>query len=242
MTAVSRHALLIKISLALRASIRHWRHARLTMRRPFATSLLESMSIPTERITGLILAGGRGSRMGDVDKGLQSFRGAPMVLQTIMRLRPQVGALMINANQNIDTYESFGLPVWPDLLGGFEGPLAGLQTGLSHCKTDYLVTAPCDSPFLPIDLVARLGEALTACDAELAVAVTGEGESRQPHPVFCLMKTSLLPHLTAFLQEGGRKVERWYGSLHFVEVRFDDEAAFRNINTLDELRRFEPDF
>ena len=198
------------------------------------------MSIPTEKITGLILAGGRGSRMGGVDKGLQPFRGEPMVLHAILRLQPQVGALMINANQNIDVYQGFDLPVWADQLGGFEGPLAGLQTGLSHCTTDYLVTAPCDSPFLPTDLVARLSEALTARGAELAVAVTGEGENRQPHPVFCLMKTALLPHLTAFLQEGGRKIERWYGALHFVEVRFDDEAAFRNINTLDELRRFEP--
>ena len=198
------------------------------------------MNIPSEKITGLILAGGRGSRMGGVDKGLQPFRGEPMVLHAILRLQPQVGALMINANQNIDVYQGFGLPVWADQLSGFEGPLAGLQTGLSHCPTDYLVTAPCDSPFLPTDLVARLSEALTARGAELAVAVTGEGENRQPHPVFCLMKTSLLPHLTAFLQEGGRKIERWYGALHFVEVRFDDEAAFRNINTLDELRRFEP--
>ena len=197
------------------------------------------MSIPTEKITGLILAGGRGSRMGSVDKGLQTFRGTPMVLHTITRLQPQVGALMINANQNIDIYQGFGLPVWPDQLGGFEGPLAGLQTGLAHCDTEYLVTAPCDSPFLSTDLVACLDEALAAYGAELAVAVTGEGESRQPHPVFCLMKTSLLPKLTAFLQEGGRKIERWYSTLHFVEVQFADEAAFRNINTLDELRRFE---
>ena len=190
------------------------------------------------RITGLILAGGRGSRMGGVDKGLQPFRGAPMVMHAIMRLSPQVGTIIINANQNLGPYEGFGLPVWPDQLSGFEGPLAGLQTGLSHCETEYLVTAPCDSPFLPEDLVARLGAALSG-GADLAVAVTGEGETRQPHPVFCLMKASVLPHLTAFLQDGGRKIEKWYRSLDFVEVHFPDEAAFRNINTLDELRRFE---
>lgn len=182
--------------------------------------------------------------MGHVDKGLQHFRGAPMVLHAIMRLQPQVGALMINANQNIGPYEGFGFPVWPDQLGGFEGPLAGLQTGLSHCDTDYLVTAPCDSPFLPADLVERLGEALLAHDADLAVAVTGgkgngEGEM-QPHPVFCLMKTGVLSSLTIFLQEGGRKIDRWYRSLPFVEVHFPDESAFRNINTLEELRRYEP--
>jgi len=191
------------------------------------------------QITGLILAGGRGSRMGHVDKGLQPFRGAPMVMHVIMRLSPQVGAMLINANQNLSPYEGFGLPVWPDQLTGFEGPLAGLQTGLSHCETDYLVTAPCDSPFLPENLVERLAESLLARDAELAVAVTGEGESRQAHPVFMLMKSSVLPHLTEYLQGGGRKIDKWYRSLRFVEVHFPDEDAFRNINTLDDLRRFE---
>ena len=197
------------------------------------------MTILPSQITGLILAGGRGSRMGHVDKGLQTFRGAPMVMHAIMRLTPQVGNLIINANQNIGPYEGFGYPVWPDQLGGFEGPLAGLQTGLSHCDTDYLVTAPCDSPFLPENLVAMLSDALLANDAEIAVAVTEEGGKRQSHPVFCLMKASVLPSLTAYLQEGGRKIETWYRSLRFVEVSFPDESAFRNINTLDELRRFE---
>ena len=199
------------------------------------------MKLDIQQITGLILAGGRGTRMGGVDKGLREFRGAPMALHAIMRLSPQVSTLMINANQNIGPYESFGLPVWPDEMGGFEGPLAGVQTGLIHCETDYMVTAPCDSPFLPEDLVARLGDALAEQDAEIAVAVTGEGETRQPHPVFSLMKTSLLPHLTAYLHGGGRKIETWYRSLRFVEVVFPDEAGFRNINTLEELRRFEPD-
>ena len=197
------------------------------------------MTIDTQQITGLILAGGRGSRMGIVDKCLQSFRGAPMVLHVIMRLSPQVGALMINANQNLGPYEGFGLPVWPDQLTGFEGPLAGLQTGLVQCDTDYLVTAPCDSPFLPQDLVERLFRELTDNDAELAVAVTEEDGRRQPHPVFCLMKASVLPNLTAFLQLGERKIDKWYRSLKFVEVVFPDETAYRNINTLDELRRFE---
>ena len=197
------------------------------------------MTISPSQITGLILAGGRGSRMGHVDKGLQPFRGAPMVMHAIMRLSPQVGTLIINANQNIGPYEGFGYPVWPDQMGGFEGPLAGLQTGLSHCDTDYLVTAPCDSPFLPENLVAMLGDALAANDAELAVAVTEEGGKRQAHPVFCLMKASVLPGLTAYLQEGGRKIDTWYRSLRFAEVLFPDESAFRNINTLEELRRFE---
>lgn len=197
------------------------------------------MAINPERITGLVLAGGRGSRMGHVDKGLQQFRGAPMVLHVIMRLSPQVGTMMINANQNLGPYEGFGLPVWPDQLTGFEGPLAGVQTGLAQCDTEYMVTAPCDSPFLPADLVERLGAALLEHGADLAVAVTGEGETKQPHPVFCLMKSALLPHLSDYLQSGGRKIDTWHRSLNMVEVRFEDESAFRNINTIEELRRFE---
>jgi molybdopterin-guanine dinucleotide biosynthesis protein A len=197
------------------------------------------MAINPDRITGLVLAGGRGSRMGHVDKGLQQFRGAPMVLHVIMRLSPQVGAMMINANQNLGPYEGFGLPVWPDQLTGFEGPLAGVQTGLAQCDTEYMVTAPCDSPFLPANLVERLGAALLENDAELAVAVTSEGETKQPHPVFCLMKSTLLPQLSDYLQSGGRKIDTWHRSLKMVEVHFDDESAFRNINTIEELRRFE---
>ena len=193
-----------------------------------------------EQITGLILAGGRGTRMGHVDKGLQSFRGAPMALHVMMRLQPQVGDLMINANQNLAPYESFGVPVWPDETQGYAGPLAGMQTGLVHCTTDYLVTAPCDSPFLPDDLVQRLSNALLAADADLAVAVTGSGPSRQAHPVFSLMKASLLQHLSEYLRDGGRKVDAWYGSLNVVEVEFADEAAFRNINTVAELKQYEP--
>lgn len=195
--------------------------------------------IDTNQITGLILAGGRGSRMGGVDKGLQMFRGAPMALHVMMRLAPQVGTMMINANQNLAAYESFGVPVWPDDIAGFAGPLAGLQTGLSRCETDYIVTAPCDSPFLPQDLVPRLADALTTRKAELAVAVTGSSENLQPHPVFCLARTSLLPHLTAFLMQGGRKIDAWYAELKVAEVHFPDENAFRNINTLAELKQFE---
>ncbi|MFC7287168.1 molybdenum cofactor guanylyltransferase MobA [Herminiimonas glaciei] len=191
------------------------------------------------QITGLILAGGRGTRMGTVDKGLQLFRDAPMALHVLMRLSPQVGYIMINANQNIAPYEGFGVPVWQDEMQGFAGPLAGLQTGLIHCETDYLVTSPCDSPFLPTDLVQRLADGLEQNNADLAVAVTGSGDTRQAHPVFCLVKASLLPHLTLYLQEGGRKFDKWYSSLAAAEVHFEDEDAFRNINTLDDLRKYE---
>ena len=193
----------------------------------------------TEQITGLILAGGRGTRMGHVDKGLQNFRGAPMALHVMLRLQPQVGELIINANQNLAPYESFGVPVWPDEIQGHAGPLAGMHAGLMHCTTDYMVTAPCDSPFLPADLVERLAAALLGADADLAVAATGAGAERQAHPVFCLMKASLLQHLGDYLRDGGRKVDAWYASLNTVEVTFEDVAAFRNINTVAELKQYE---
>lgn len=189
-----------------------------------------------EQISALILAGGRGSRMGHVDKGLQPFRGTTMVQHVLERLAPQVGSIAINANQNLDAYAAFGAPVWPDETTGFAGPLAGLEAGLRHCDAPYLVTAPCDSPFVPLDLAARLFDALQSQGADIALAVTQEaGMRKQPHPVFCLVKTSLLPVLSRYLAEGGRKMDGWYPDLNVAEVLFEDGDAFRNINTLDEL-------
>ena len=183
-------------------------------------------------VTGIVLAGGQGRRMGGVDKGLVAFRGAPMVAAVIERLAPQVGAIVVNANQNADAYAAFGHRVVPDAVGGFAGPLAGLHAGLAAVATRYAVTVPCDSPFLPHDLVARLGAALVERDAELAVARTFD----QPHPVFALVRADVRPNLEAFLAGGGRKIDAWYAALRVVEVAFDDEAdAFRNINTRDEL-------
>jgi molybdopterin-guanine dinucleotide biosynthesis protein A len=190
-------------------------------------------------ITGLILAGGRGTRMGSVDKGLQPLGAQTMAQHALQRLRPQVQHLLINANQNLAAYRAFGEPVVPDAMPDFAGPLAGLQTGLMHCTTPYLVSVPCDSPLLPTDLVQRLAHALREYGAELAVAETGEGPTRQRHPVFCLLKVSLLPSLSQYLQGGGRKVEAWQASLRMATVHFDNEAAFSNINTLDELRQIE---
>ncbi|WLI88059.1 molybdenum cofactor guanylyltransferase MobA [Massilia sp. R2A-15] len=193
-----------------------------------------------EQISALILAGGRGSRMGHVDKGLQPFRGTTMVQHVLERLAPQVDSIAINANQNLDAYAAFGMPVWPDETTGFAGPLAGLEAGLRHCATPYLVTAPCDSPFLPADLAARLFDALQSQGADIALAVTQEaGMRKQPHPVFCLVKTSLLPVLSQYLLEGGRKMDGWYADLKVAEVVFEDSDAFRNINTLDELHSFD---
>ena len=183
-------------------------------------------------ITGLVLAGGLGRRMGGIDKGLQAFRGEPMVAQVIRRFAPQVDALIVNANQNIERYAAFGHPVVPDVITGYAGPLAGLHAGLHACRTPLLVTSPCDSPFLPLDLVARLREALEREGADLAVARTGA----QSHPVFSLVRRHVLPGLTDFLDGGGRKVDLWYSALKVVEVSFDDQPdAFANINTLNEL-------
>lgn len=177
--------------------------------------------------------------MGSVDKGLQPFRNVPMIEQVMQRLAPQVDNILINANQNIAAYQQFGVPVYSDHMPGYAGPLAGLQTGLMHCTTDYLVTAPCDSPFLPHDLVTRLYNVLQSECADLAIAVTGESNHRQQHPVFCLLKKTLLPLLSIYLENGGRKVGEWVSSLQRAEVQFPDEAAFNNINTLEDLRKFE---
>ena len=184
------------------------------------------------KISGIILAGGQGRRMGGVDKGLQLLHGKPMVVHVLARLTAQVDETIINANQNVETYRAFGHPVVSDDIGGFAGPLAGLHAGMKAAKHPLVVTVPCDSPFLPADLVSRLKNRMGSAD--LAVARTGD----QPHPVFALMKTSLLRNLEDFLVKGGRKIDAWYGSLKFVEVQFDDEAdAFRNINTLEELHK-----
>jgi molybdopterin-guanine dinucleotide biosynthesis protein A len=182
--------------------------------------------------TGIILAGGQGRRMGGVDKGLKPLRSKPMVAWVLERFAPQVDEVLINANQNADAYGALGHRVIPDAIGGFAGPLAGLHRGLSEAAHGLVVTVPCDSPFLPRDLVSRLRAALDAQRADLAVAKTGD----QPHPVFCLCRKSVLPGLTAFLESGGRKIDAWYATLPMVEVLFDDvPQAFSNINTADEL-------
>jgi len=198
--------------------------------------------IPTSDITGLILAGGRGSRMGGVDKGLQVFRGAPMVAHTLARLSPQVDHALINANRNLAAYESFGVPVVVDSVPDFAGPLAGILAGLEHCQTRYLLTAPCDSPFVPTDLAATLSKALARADARIAMPVTMEPDAhgqlrRQVQPVFCLIDTTLADDLTAYLQAGGRKLETWVARHPMVDVLFSDSAAFANINTLEELHQ-----
>jgi molybdopterin-guanine dinucleotide biosynthesis protein A len=183
-------------------------------------------------ISGVVLAGGLARRMGGVDKGLIPFAGKPMIAHVLERLRPQVDEILINANREIDQYATFGYSVIPDEVGGFAGPLAGLHRGMGAASQPFILTAPCDSPFLPADLASRLMLALQQDDTDLAVAKTGT----QPHPVFCLCRTSLKNHLQSYLDNNGRKVDAWYGTLRVVEVAFDDQPhAFTNINTLEEL-------
>ena len=203
-------------------------------------------SIHAEAITGVILAGGRGSRMGGVDKGLQNFNGVPLALHTLMRLSPQVGEVMINANRNLAAYESFGVPVWPDStgLGEFAGPLAGFLTGLERCETPYLLTVPCDTPLFPDDLVARLAEAFVREGADFAMAAAPEEDGQlRPQPVFCLMGTHMLESLVRFTHGGGRKIDAWTAQHKTVVVPFDqpgdDAHGFFNANTLAELHQLE---
>jgi molybdenum cofactor guanylyltransferase len=200
--------------------------------------------ISKDDVTGVILAGGRGSRMGGADKGLQNFRGMPMAMFTLLRLAPQVSELMINANRNLAAYESFGVPVWPDGLADYAGPLAGFLTGLEHCETEYLVTVPCDTPLFPQDLVARLAEALERDGADIATASAREDDGQlRAQPVFSLMRRDLMESLVRFTQGGGRKIDAWTAQHRTVLVPFDragDEAtAFANANTLAELHRLE---
>ena len=205
-------------------------------------------TISPQDITGLILAGGRGSRMGGVDKGLQNFNGIPLALHTLMRLGPQVESVMVNANRNLSAYESFGAAVWPDASADFAGPLSGFLVGLERAETPYVLTVPCDTPRLPLDLAKRLAEALVREDADIAMAAAPETDEHgqtqiRTQPVFCLMKIELSESLVKFTHAGGRKIDAWTAQHNTVVVPFDapgdDPLAFANVNTLNELQALE---
>lgn len=205
-------------------------------------------TISPQEITGLILAGGRGSRMGGVDKGLQNFNGIPLALHTLMRLGPQVESVMVNANRNLSAYESFGASVWPDASADFAGPLSGFLVGLERAETPYVLTVPCDTPRLPLDLAERLAEALVREDADIAMAAAPETDEHghtqvRTQPVFCLMKIELSESLVKFTHSGGRKIDAWTAQHKTVVVPFDaqgdDPLAFANVNTLTELQALE---
>ena len=206
-------------------------------------------TIRADQVCAVVLAGGEGRRMGGVDKGLQLLDGKPLARHALQRLREQTlgvpRTLAINANRNQALYASWGVPVWMDAVGGFAGPLAGFHTALQHCAAthDYLLTVPCDSPLFPLDLLARLAQALAAGDVPIAIASAPDGphdSALRRQPVFCLLKTSLLSNLETYLQEGGRKIDAWTQTQGQVDVAFDqphDHArAFFNANTLADLQ------
>ncbi len=190
-------------------------------------------------ITGLVLAGGRGSRMGGIDKGLQVHRGMPLATHALLRLSPQVGEMMISANRNLGAYESMGVPVWPDALPDYPGPVAGFLTGLERCETPYLVTVPCDAPLFPDDLVQRLALALEGEDAEIAMAATREGGELRLQPDFCLMRSILMESLVRFTASGRRTIDTWTATLRMAAVPFDRAGAFADANTLAELQQLQ---
>ena len=203
-------------------------------------------TIDRHAITGVILAGGRGLRMGGVDKGLQNFRGVPLALHTLQRLSPQVGGVMISANRNLTAYQAFGVPVWPDDagLGDYAGPLAGFITALAHCETPFLLTVPCDTPLFPVDLVARMAAALAREDADLVVASAPDEEGQmRAQPAFCLMRITLLGSLQRFVEAGGRKIQAWTAQQKATSLPFnqpgDSAQSFFNANTLAELQQLE---
>jgi molybdenum cofactor guanylyltransferase len=195
--------------------------------------------VSATQITGLVLAGGRGSRMGGVDKGLQNFKGLPLALHTLLRLQQQVGSVVINANRNLGAYEAFGAEVVLDTPPDFAGPLAGFLSGLVNCPTPWMVAVPCDTPNFPIDLAERLWQTVDSQQADIAYAVTLEDGQEQRHPVFCLMATRLADSLMQFMDGGGRKIDAWFAQHQAVGVRFDDAAAFANANTVEELARLQ---
>jgi len=198
----------------------------------------DAAPIPSDAITGLVLAGGRGQRMQGRDKGLQPYLGRPLALHALERLAPQVGPLLLSANRHLAEYRAFGVPVLPDAIGDFPGPLAGWLTALAQCRTPWLASVPCDTPHFPLDLVGRLSAAAAQGNADLAVALT-RGDDGEPlmQPVFCLLKAALAPALQDYVAGGGRRVQQWVLQQRHVAVPFDDASAFRNFNTLEDLER-----
>lgn len=180
------------------------------------------------QITGLVLAGGRGARMGGADKGWVVHDGEPLVATVLRRIAPQVGSVLVSANRNVDAYQALA-EVVTDADAGlalepFPGPLAGVLAGLQRASSDWVALAPCDAPALPADLVERLANALGSASAAYPVAAA------RKQPVFALVHRSNAPALRAFLHSGGRAMHRWFETLGAVEVPFDDASAFRNIN------------
>jgi molybdenum cofactor guanylyltransferase len=186
-------------------------------------------------ISSIILSGGRATRMGGIDKGLVFLQQKPLIQHVIERIAPQVDEVFINANRELEQYMAFNLPILQDETHDYIGPLAGFSLGLQHANHDLVLTVPCDSPLLPMDLAKRLLRGVTEANVDIAVACSN-GDT---HPVFCLMKKSLLSSLTTFIENGGRKVSTWQKSQPYIEVDFSDcPDGFINLNTLDDITAF----
>jgi molybdenum cofactor guanylyltransferase len=192
--------------------------------------------ITSDHITAVILAGGLGSRMGGADKGLQQFRHAPLALHALLRIQPQVGEVLLNANRNIGVYEGFGIPVICDQIPDYAGPLAGMHAALSTSSLPFVVTVPCDVPLFPENLVERLSQPFEKNpDLMLTVVQTSSGDQ----PVFCLIRIEALTSLEEFMKQGKRKIDAWYAQIPHAKVYFEDEKAFHNVNTVEELKSLE---
>lgn len=184
--------------------------------------------------TGLVLAGGRGTRMGGVDKGLVELRGRPLVAHALDALRPQVGRLLISANRNLARYAQFNAPVLSDTVPDFPGPLAGMLAGLSRCETEWLVSVPCDMPGIPVDLARELVRVARAVRTRAAFAVIDDEASY----VCALLHHSLVDSLEATLADGERSVWRWLAQHDACAVAFDAPMPMAtNINTVADLER-----
>ena len=214
---------------------------------------MQPTALDARSVCAVVLAGGRATRMGGLDKGLQLFQGQPLAAIALDRLRRQgagtPGLLAINANRNLPDYQSLGVPVWTDSVPDFAGPLAGFLAAMRQCqsKYPYLLTVPCDSPRFPLDLLQRLGAALLQQQLPIAMALAPDAQESggilHAQPVFCLLRTDLADTLQAFLEGGGRKIGAWTASQGQVKVPFnapgDDPRAFANANTLDDLHQLE---
>ena len=187
--------------------------------------------MPNQDITGLILAGGRARRMGGVDKGLLELGGKPMIAHIVDRLHPQVKTIIINANRNLNEYKRWSDTVIKDSIGEFDGPLAGVASGLEVADTALILTVPCDSPLIAEDLASRMHNQLVLDDAEIAVASDGN----RLQPVFMLLQRSLLSSIVEFLQAGERKIDKWFAQHEVTTVDFSDRyETFLNVNTPEE--------
>ncbi len=188
------------------------------------------------QVTGLILAGGRSSRMDGKDKGLLELLGRPMIEHVIKRLKPQVNTILISANRHIEQYEQYGYKVLIDQYDDFRGPLAGISRGLENCKSEYLLTVPCDGPLLPMDLSQRMLNSLQTNKAEAALVFDG----RYKQPTYNLLHCSLLDKINHSLQHNEHKLGKWLMDNGAVKVDFSDQKeAFININTPDDLKKLE---